>query len=116
MSDRDRLAADLVAALDSTRLSPFPSDQAAAMLADRLIALGWRRLDDAIAILRQQLGVTIDRQADEIARLRNLDEKRLARALNGVMTGDPLWYGRTTKAQAVQEWAAAIAKAYREDE
>ena len=94
MSDRERLAADIAA---------WGEVSGREALADRLIALGWTRLDGSLTILRAY--------KKGFQRSRNtLDEERLARAL-------PAWTveGNPHPDALRRTVAGLIAKAYRED-
>lgn len=138
MNDRDRLAADLHR-LYCDRIG-HPRKGLCHDMADRLIALGWTRLDVLAPVVTVEgpeedgsygvsivampghvgAAMTIAEAAVEaadaaeawLAAYRDIDEERLARALWGPCRG---WMHPATGPDNVQRFATDLAKAYRED-
>ena len=134
MTDRDRLAADLRTIHGGP--APWPGAMTSEQFADRLIALGWTRLDrtdwrpDVLASYEPGVDtqpepepMAVEPRAKPLRGTRHgpdchtLDEERLARVLRR-MSGDladPIDSGDYNGLSTVARFAAAIATAYRED-
>ena len=134
MTDRDRLAADLHDAY-CDRIG-HPSGGVCHIMADRLIALGWTRLDSgefshglaSMLVLGHPIEDVIRWKAEHDMRRSadTLDEERLARALDKIT--DVGMYPDDSRSAWQEGWNAAciaiaerlddhaaVAKAYRED-